>query len=167
MVSLIGMLLFFAGTGLAQEGYIHISPVGWDTWDGGVGFSTYGAGVHTNAWVEKYMSADYLLKPLEFPPEAEGLLVRQITISYLDNDAANNIIFYLRKVDLYDQGATTVAIIESSGNSASWRRMYINRWDMTARRINNERYAWYIAVDFGNTGFNLRLGNIKIKYATD
>jgi hypothetical protein len=38
---------------------------------------------------------------------------------------------------------------------------------MAARRINNERYAWYVIVYFEATGSVLKLGNIKIKYATD
>jgi hypothetical protein len=165
MVISMGMFLILAGTGLAQEGYIHISPQGWDTWDGSVGFNIYGGG--TLCYVQKNTMSDFLSKPIQFPPEADGLLVRQITISYSDNDAANNIRFYLQKVDLYDQGVTTVANIESVGSSAGWRRMHINRWDMAARRINNERYAWYVIVYFEGTGAPLKLGNIKIKYATD
>jgi len=167
MVISIGLFLIIAGTGLAQEGYIHISPVGWDMWDGSVGFNFYGGGLGSTAYTIKNTTTEYLMKPIEFPPEADGLLVRQITISYSDNDATNDIKFYLRKVDLYDQGIQTVASIESSGSSSAWRRMYINRWDMNARRIKNERYAWYVIVHFENTGFDLKLGNIKIKYATD
>jgi hypothetical protein len=167
MVSFIGMVLLFAGMGLAQEGYIHVSPTGWDMWDGSVGFGFYGGGVDDIAYTIKTTSPDYLMRPLEFPPEADGLLVRQITISYYDFESTHNLRFQLRKVDLYDQSITTVAFISSGGSSASWRRMYINRWDMIARRINNERYAWYLIVFYEEANSNLRLGNIKIKYAAD
>jgi len=167
MVSLLGMFLIFAGTGLAQEGYIHIDAHSFSTWDGASDYACYGGGTGITCYVQRNNSTGYLSARLEFPPEADGLLVRQITISYNDNDASNNIEFYLRKVDLYDQGITTVASIDSSGSSSSWRRMYINRWDMSARRINNERYAWYVIVHFENYGSSLKLGNIKIKYATD
>ena len=167
MATFFGMLLLVAGTGLAQEGYVHLSPQGWDTWDGSVGFNIYGGGGGTTCYVLKTTTTEYLSKPVQFHGDADGNLVRQITISYKDNDATNNIHFYLRNVDLYDQSVTTVASLESSGSSSSWRRMYINRWDMAARRINNERYAWYVIVHFENTGSVLQLGNIKIKWATD
>ena len=167
LVSFIGMVLLFAGMGLAQEGYIHVSPTGWDIWDGSAGFGFYGGEVGATAYTVKTTSPDHLMRPLEFPPEADGLMVRQITVSYYDDESTHNLRFYLRKVDLYDQSATTVAGISSSGSSASWRRMFINRWDMIARRINNERYAWYLIVFYENADSNLRLGNIKIKYATD
>ena len=167
IVCLIGVLLLFAGMGLAQEGYIHISPYAWNTWDSSAEFLVVGEGGDSTSFIQKTTNPGYLYAPVYFPPEADGLLVRQITISYYDSDATNSITFVLRKVDLYDQSATTVTSISSSGSSSSWRRMYINRWDMNARRINNERYAWYIAVYFYNTGSDLRLGNIKIKYAAD
>jgi hypothetical protein len=167
MVSLIGMVLLFCMGGLAQEGYIHVSPAGWDVWDGSAGFEFFGGEVGSTAYMTKTTSPDHLMRPLEFPPEADGLLVRQITISYYDAESTHNLRFYLRKVDLYDQSATTVAGISSSGSSTSWRRMYINRWDMIARRINNQRYAWYLIVFFEDSDTNLSLGNVKIKYAAD
>ena len=168
MVSLIGMVLLFAGMGLAQEGYIHISPYAWNTYDSAQEFWALGGSTGGSCYLRKTVEVDYVLAPVYFPPEADGLLVRQVTVSYYDNEASEYLGFDLRKVDLYDQGATTVASINSSGSAASWRRMYINRWDMNARRINNERYAWYIAIYFSvENSSDLRLGNIKIKYATD
>jgi hypothetical protein len=168
MVSLLGMFLLLAGMGLAQEGYIHISPYAWNTYDSGQAFWALGGSSGSTCFLRKTVAADYVLTPVYFPPEADGLLVRQVTVSFYDNEASEYIGFALRKVDLYDQGATTVASIDTGGNSASWRRMYINRWDMSARRIDNERYAWYIAIYFSvENSSDLRLGNIKIKYATD
>lgn len=151
----------------AQEGYIHISPFAWNTWDSSAGLEMWGGGAGTSSYVLKTTASEYLYVPVYFPPEADGLLVKHITISYYDA-GAGDLRYYLRKVDLYDQGVTTVANIISTGNIAGWRKMYINRWDMSARRIDNERYAWYIAIYFSvENSSDLRLGNIKIKYATE
>lgn len=142
------LALLPATAGLAQEGYVHIGPYHFDTVGTTNPINIMGGSLALESFAYRTQTAGYIHAAFEFPPEADGLLVRQITISYKDNDASNNIVFRLRKVDLYDQSVTTVATISSSGSSSSWRRMSINRWDMAARRINNQRYAWYIAVDF-------------------
>ena len=161
------MTLISGVFGLAQEGYVHLGPYHFDAADGTTSIVIDGGGTDQESFVYRNNSSGYAYAAFEFPPEADGLLVKQITISYKDIDSDDEIGFYLRKVDLYDQSVTTVASTKSSGMSAGWNRMYINRWDMSARIIDNKRYAWYIAVDFVSNGSTLLLGNIKIKWATD
>jgi len=154
-------------SGYAYEGYLHISPYQFYEGDGTTYTSVVGGATGPESYVYRNSSAGYAFAAFQFPPEADNMLVRQITITYKDNDSDDNIQFFLRKVDLYDQSVTTVASTTSASMDSRWRRMYVNRWDMAARRIDSQRYSWYVAVEFESNGSSLQLGSIKIKWASD
>ena len=108
----------------------------------------------------------FLYAPVNFPDSANGMQVTRLSFSAWDNSVSGSLTVSLRKVDRWNGDFTNVCI-KSTGTTAvmsSFQYLNVPKSQMVARRIDNNRWAWFLRVDFSEGDTPLYLYHVTIRY---
>jgi len=154
------LLLVLSSNGLAQSYELSFSANGFTGRSESEDyFNNYGT-IHKNTTV------GWLICQVNFPASAEGMNVSRLSVSFVDNTNTGQLQVQLIKVDRWTGSAFTVADVSSgvSQASASIRFMNQPKSQMSATGITNNRWAWAIWANFGDSGSKLGLHSVTIRY---
>ena len=120
-------------------------------------------------WFQGYIyvgSPSQLNCPVYFPESANGKQVTRLSFTFLDNNVGGTVSVSLYKLDRWSGQATPIGRISSNEAGASPDIMYRNipKSYMSARGIDNNRYAWYLYGYMSDGGDSLRIYQVTIRY---
>lgn len=154
------LILVFTSSSFAQQHHITYTGTGFIGWFDTEDFQ------HLSGAVYKPTNPGWVDCQVNFPDSANGMQATRMSITYEDNSATGYLRVHLRKKDRWSGAFFEVAIINTGTTSASPSIRYLNipKSQMSARGIDNNRYAWYLAVYFNEGGTSMRLHQVTIRY---
>jgi len=155
------IVCLFIATGFGQQYHITYSGADFKGQSSTDGYTGYFGGVYANAATD---TGD-LSCGVHFPDSANGMQVRRVSISVVDNNDSYFQV-YLFKKDRWTGNATQVALLTTYYLSKSPWEQFVNipKSQMTAYGIDNARYSWYLFIYFLVGSSNLRLDQVTIRY---
>ena len=119
---------------------------------------------HTDNITYVHMTTNgYLTADVAFPPDATGNVYKIFATIY-DFEAKGHILLWLRKANLINGTAYTVASLSSDYSGASNAWVLYKKKASAYRAIDNTKYSFYLVAHFYGTVTNLRLGAVRINY---
>jgi hypothetical protein len=160
-----GFCFLLAAPCFPQDGEIMIHPTAFVGYNDTDPYTNIGWEASSNPYIYRDTSNGYLVAPVDFSPAADGKRVHRILVRYYDFNASGYVRIRLYKTNILNGTQTLVAELNSGTAAAAnvWQTMELYRTDMNAVMIDQHKYAWHISA-YMQSGINLRLGPIRIKY---
>lgn len=154
------IFIFLQTTVLAQSGWIIVSPSALEP--------TVSTSSHTMVVSNEHYfyceSGGNFVAPVLFPPEADGLSVKQMNCVVYDNEYNGSIYVWLYRVNRYNGNCKVVFVVNTGDFPLTPGKVVLTDTTGEYRLIDNKYYLWFIRVDFGWYTSDLRFYNARIKY---
>ena len=160
IIGVLALVFVFTSAGFAQRHHLTYTS-------GHFSGDTANNFFKTSASIGNLDSAEaWLYAPVVFPDSANGMQVTRLSCTLRDNSVTGLIQAQLYKVDRWSGLSTNVGWTSTGIAFAATAVQFLNqpKSQLSARGIDNNRWAWVLVVYFSEGNTQLGLSHVTIRY---